>query len=219
MASAIALIDDLEYASSWLPFPFFKQNKTKKRISFGITKLRRKDYCQKCMRGFRHSKHMAVFSSDRGSERYPHYQRQVIMVKSTSQTSLAHCQIDSIKNLVTPQLCGWQRVRLPTMTTIRPNLKQEPSKSRRAPTAVTLSGPFIVQISLHNMISAPILTASTGSCIIYEMRPAEREERNTLRFEWTCGFSRSFSHFVSVTAACLTPYSHPYSHLRFETLA
>lgn len=93
MASAIALIDDLEYASSWLPFLFFKQNN--KHI--GITKLRRKDYCQKCARGFRHSKHMAVFSSDRGSVRGPHYQRQVIMVKSMSQTSLAHCQIDSIK--------------------------------------------------------------------------------------------------------------------------
>lgn len=139
------------------------------------------------------------------------------MVKSTSQTSLVHCQIGSIKNMVTPQLCVWQRVWLPTMTTIRPNLKQEPSKSRRALTAVTLSSPFIVQISLHNTISAPLLTASTSSCIIYEMRPAAREERYTLRFEGTCGFTRSFSCFVSVTAACLTPYSHPYSHLRFET--
>lgn len=53
------------------------------------------------------------------------------MVKSTSQTSLAHCQIGSIKNMVTPQLCGWQWVWLPTMTTIRPNLKQEPSKHRQ----------------------------------------------------------------------------------------
>ncbi len=156
-----------------------------------------------------------IFSSDRGSVRGSHYQRRVIMVKSMSQTSLEHCQIGSIKNMVTPHLCGWQRVRLSTMTTIRLNLKQEPSKSRRAPTAVTLSGPFIVQISLNNTISAPLLTASTGSCIIYEMRPAAREERYTWRFKWTCGFSISFSRFGSVAAACLAPYSH----LRFETLA